>query len=48
MYGEEVEAVEALRTHLECNVSAIAKKYGINRKRIREWDKQFDKLLNSQ
>ena len=24
MYGVEVEAVEALRTHLECNVSAIA------------------------
>ena len=48
MYGEEVEAVKALRTHPECNVSAIAKKYSVNRKRIREWDKQFDKLLDSQ
>ena len=47
MYGVEVEAVEALRTHLECNVSAIAKKYGVNRKHIRELDKQFDKLLDS-
>ena len=48
MYGVEVEAFEALRTHPEYDVSAIAKKYGIDRKRIREWDKQFDKLLDSQ
>ena len=39
MYGVEVEAVEALRTHLERNVSDIAKKYGVDRKHIREWDK---------
>ena len=44
----EVEAVEALRTHPECKVSAIAKKYTVDRKCIREWDMQFDKLLNSQ
>ena len=48
MYDVEVEAVEALRTHPEHNVSVIAKKYSVDRKRIREWDKQFDKLLNSQ
>ena len=39
MYCVEVEAVKALRTHPECNVSAIAKKYGVNRNCIREWDK---------
>ena len=43
----KVEAVEDLRTQREYNVSAIAKKYGVDRKCIREWDKQFDKLLNS-
>ena len=48
MYDVEVEAVEALRIHLERNVSSIAKKYGVDRKHIREWDKQFDKLLDSQ
>ena len=41
------EAVKALRTHPECNVSIIAKKYGVDRKYVREWDKQFDKLLDS-
>ena len=44
----EVEAVKALRTHPECNVSAIAKKYDVDKKHIREWDKQYDKLLHSQ
>ena len=29
MHGVEVEAVKALRTHPECNVSAIAKKYDV-------------------
>ena len=48
MHGVEVEAVKALRTHLECNVSAIAKKYDVDKKHIREWDKQFDKPLDSQ
>ena len=48
MYDVEVEAIEALRTHPERNVSVIPKKYSIDRKRIREWDKQFDKLLDSQ
>ena len=48
MYGVEVEAVEAMRTHPERDVSAIAKKYGVDRNLIREWDKQFDKLLNLQ
>ena len=48
MYSVEVKAVEPLRTHLECNVSAIAKKYGVDRKHIREWNKQFDKLLDSE
>ena len=48
MYGLEVEAVVVLKTHPECNVSAIAKKCGVDRKRIREWNKQFDKLLDSQ
>ena len=48
MYGVEVEAVNGLGTHPESNVSAIAKKYGVDRKCIREWDKQFDKLLDSQ
>ena len=48
MYDVEVETVEALRIHPECNVSVIAKKYNVNRKSIREWDKQFDKLLDSQ
>ena len=43
----KVEAVDDLRSHPECNASAIAKKYGIDRKCIREWDKQFDKLLKS-
>ena len=43
----KVEAVKALRTHLECNVSGIAKKHGVDRKCIREWNKQFDKLLDS-
>ena len=43
----EVKAVEALRTHPERNVSPIAKKYGVDRKHIREWDKELDKLLNS-
>ena len=37
---------KALRTHPECNVSAIAKKYDVDKKHIREWDKQFDKLLD--
>ena len=45
MYG--VDVVKVLRTHSKRNVSAIAKKYGVDRKRIREWDKQFDKLLDS-
>ena len=36
MYGVEVEAVEALRIHPECNVSAVAKKYDVDRKHIRE------------
>ena len=48
MYSVEVKAVEALKTHLECNVSAIAKKYCVDKKRIREWDKQFDKLFDSE
>ena len=48
MYDVEVEAVETLRIHPERNVSVIAKKYSIDRKHIREWDKQFDKLLDSQ
>ena len=48
MHGVEVEAVKALRTHPECNIAAIAKKYDVDRKHIREWDKQFDKLLDSQ
>ena len=48
MYGVEFKPVKALRTHLECNVSAVAKKYDVDRKHIREWDKQFDKLLDSQ
>ena len=39
MYGVEVEAVEALRTHPECDLSAIAKKYCVDRNHIREWDK---------
>ena len=39
MYGVEVEAVEALRTHPVRNVSAIAKKYGVDRNHIIEWDK---------
>ena len=43
----KVEAVKALRTHPECNVSVIAKKYCVDRKRIRGQDKQFDKLLDS-
>ena len=37
MYSVEVKAVEALRTHPECNVSAIEKKYVVDRNRIREW-----------
>ena len=48
MYHLEVQAVKALRTHPELNISAIAKKYGVDRKLIREWDKQFDKHFNSQ
>ena len=48
MYDVKVEAVEALRNHPECNVSVIAKKYSVDRKHIREWDKQFDKLLDTQ
>ena len=48
MHGVEVEAVKALRTHFECIVSAIAKKYDVDKKHIREWNKQFDKLLDSQ
>ena len=36
MYGVEIEAVEAMRTHPECNVSAIAKNYGVDRNHIRE------------
>ena len=36
MHGVEVEAVEAQRTHPEYNVSAIAKKYDVDRKHIRE------------
>ena len=35
MYDVEVKAVEALRTHPECNISPIAKKYGLDRKHIR-------------
>ena len=48
MYDVEVEAVVALNTHPEHYVSLIAMKYSLDRKRIREWDKQFDKLLDSQ
>ena len=48
MHGAEMEAVKALRTHPKCNVSAIAKKYDVAKKHIREWYKQFDKLLDSQ
>ena len=48
MHSVEVEAVKALRTHPKCNVSAIAKKYDVDNKHIREWDEQFDKLLDSQ
>ena len=48
MHAVEVEGVKPLRTHPECNVSAIAKKYDIDKKHIREWNKQFDKLLESQ
>ena len=48
MYGVDVEAFEALINHPEHNVFAIAKKYGVDRKSIREWDEQFDKLLDSQ
>ena len=48
MYDVDVEAFEALRTHPEHNVSVIAKKYSVDRKCLREWDKQFDKLLDSQ
>ena len=48
MHGVEVEAVKSLRTHPEYNVSAIAKKYDVDKKHIREWDNQFDKLLDSQ
>ena len=44
MYDVEVKAVEALRTHPERNIPAIAKKYGVDRKHIREWDKEIDKL----
>ena len=47
MYDIEVKAFEALRTHLERNISPIAKKYGVDRKYIREWNKEFDKLLDS-
>ena len=36
MHGIEVEAFEALRTHPEYNVSSIAKKYGVDKKCIRE------------
>ena len=48
MHGIKVEAVKAPRTHPKCNVSAIAKRYDVDKKHIREWDKQFDKLLDSQ
>ena len=39
MYGVEVEAFEDLRTHPERNVSAIAKKYCVDKNHIIEWDK---------
>ena len=48
MYDVEVEAVKVLRTHPERNVSVKAKKCSVDRKYIREWDKQFDKFLDSQ
>lgn len=43
----KVEAVEALRIPPESSLSAIAKKYGVDRKCIREWDKEFNKFLDS-
>ena len=43
----KVEAVEALRSHPEHNVSAVAKSYSIDRKRLREWDKSYYKLLEA-
>ena len=48
MHGVEVEAVKSLTTHPECNVSAIAEKYDVDKKHIIKWDKHFDKLLDSQ
>ena len=39
-----VQAVDWLRSHGR-NVSAAARESGVDRKRIREWDKQYTRLL---
>ena len=43
----KVEAVEASRIHPVHNITAIARKYGIDRKRLREWDKNYNKFLDN-
>ena len=40
----KVQAVDWLRSHGQ-NVSAAAREFGVDRKRIREWDKQYTRLL---
>ena len=31
---------------MACNISATAKKYSVDQKRVREWDDKYDQLLD--
>lgn len=41
----KVQAVETLRNDPNFNISAVARRFSTDRKRLREWDKNYDKLL---
>jgi transposase-like protein len=43
----KVRAVETLRNDPDHNISAVAKSFSIDRKRLREWEKSYDKILEA-
>ena len=44
----KVKVVETLRNNPDLNVSAVSRQFSIDRKRLRECDKNYDKLLAGQ
>ncbi len=43
----KLKAVETLRSDPDHNISATAKKFSVDRRRIREWDQSYDKLVQA-